>query len=91
MEKNNKYLLLGLIIIVLIILFTSNPLSYLNVNTYKPYRYNYDSNDPLNRDCKTYYEECKCYGEFNIGERDPPFYSCRGFEFCDDIDIVECE
>ena len=78
-------MLWGLIFLFLVILFS------LFVNSYRPFRLDYDPLDPaLENRCILYYEQCTCFGLLNVMESYPPQFHCSGIKTCSPLDEVSC-
>lgn len=75
-----KKLIIGIICLA-VVLFVVFVFSFQH---YKPFSWDGEQ-------CITYSEECTCWGLLTTFESYPPQYACKGFEFCKDIDVTECE
>ena len=56
---------------------------FLSMETYRPYT--------ADEECAYYYESCRCVGTLVTMESYPEQFDCSGFEFCKDIDEIECK
>ncbi len=78
---NKKYTIL--IIIIVLILISLVALVVIFRQDYKPFQWDGDK-------CITYYKSCTCIGSLITTESYPPKYKCRGLNFCENINVIEC-
>ena len=66
---------------------------FIFLTNYKPFSLNYDltSLDINEQKCITYHKSCYCFGILRVLETYPQQYMCSGFEFCRNVNIVECK
>ncbi|MBT4651140.1 hypothetical protein HOC13_01310 [Candidatus Woesearchaeota archaeon] len=78
---NKKIILIGVIavlILSLVIVFT------VFKHDYRPATLDGDK-------CFTYTQDCTCFGSLLVMESFPLQYNCQGLEFCEEINVTECD
>ena len=81
MNEMKKYTPLITIIIVVLLLFSA---FFMLKQEYRPFDWGGEK-------CITYKQDCTCIGLLITLESYPPKYSCKGINYCKDINITECE
>ena len=78
MNKKIILIVVAIIIIISLVAFVT-----IFKQDYRPFSWDGDK-------CVTYTEDCTCFGLLITLESYPMQYRCRGLNFCEDINITEC-